>query len=141
MNTVDAVSEIQSLLARLAHLADDGTVEEYLANFTEDAVWESSANPATGMAAQARTGVAEIETGVRDRRAAGIQGPGTATRHVLTTVAVTAPDGAAATATAYWTFFVETTTAPRLSSIGRYDDVLRLEDGVWRLARRTVTIG
>ncbi|WP_246098309.1 nuclear transport factor 2 family protein [Rhodococcus spelaei] len=141
MNATDPVSEIQSLLARLAHLADDGTVEEYLSNFTADAVWQSSANPATGMAAQSRVGVAEIEAGVRARRASGIQGPGTATRHVLSTVAVTASGGDEATATAYWTFYVETTSAPRLSSVGRYDDVLRREHGSWRLARRVVTMG
>lgn len=143
MNAADSVVEIQSLLARLAHLADDGSVEDYLSNFTADAVWESAANPATGMPAQTRTGRADIAEGVRTRRAAGIQGPGTATRHVLTTIAVTPGEGdaAQATATAYWTFFVDTTTAPRLSSIGRYDDDIRLVDGRWLLAHRRITMG
>ncbi|MFD4183747.1 nuclear transport factor 2 family protein [Rhodococcus sp. NPDC058514] len=143
MTTADSVVEIQSLLARLAHLADDGSVEDYLSHFTVDAVWESAPNPATEMPAQVRTGHAEIEEGVRSRRASGIQGPGSATRHVLTTIAVTPGESDAdeATTTAYWSFFVDTTTAPRLSSVGRYDDTLRRVDGRWRLAHRRITMG
>ena len=143
MNTADTVAEIQSLLARVAHFADDGGVEHYLSNFTEDAVWESASNPATGMQAQTRTGHTAIEDGVRTRRAAGIQGPGTGTRHVLTTIAVTPHDRDpdVATATAYWIFYVDTTTAPRISGIGRYDDTFRRVDGRWRLAHRRITMG
>ncbi|MFD4470398.1 nuclear transport factor 2 family protein [Rhodococcus sp. NPDC058505] len=143
MNATESVVEIQSLLARVAHLADDGTVEDYLTHFTADAVWESAPNPTTGMPAQSRTGRAEIEEGVRTRRASGIQGPGSATRHVLTTIAVDpgGDDPDVATSTAYWTFFVDTTTAARLSSVGRYDDTLRRVDGRWRLAHRRITIG
>lgn len=141
MTHAEAVVEIQSLLARLAHLADDGEVEEYLANFTVDAVWESPANPRTGMDAQRRTGREELGEGVRARRAAGIQGPGTATRHVLTTISVSPTGEDVAESTAYWMFFVDTTTAARLSSVGRYDDVFRRVDGRWQLARRRITMG
>src|SRR5437868_256511 len=92
--------EIHSVLAHLAHLADDGEVSDYLENFAVDAVWETPANPRTGMPEQRRTGRAEIGEGVRARRADGIQGPGTGTRHVITTIAVrpTGPDSAESTA-------------------------------------------
>jgi 3-phenylpropionate/cinnamic acid dioxygenase small subunit len=137
MNT-GADGEIRSLLARVAQLADAGTVEEYLELFTEDAGWEMPANPAVGAPADRRAGRADIAAGVRARRAAGLQGPGTATRHVVTSTAVDVESGSAVS---YWMFFVETTTAPRLVSIGRYDDRLRRSDDRWLLAHRTITVG
>ncbi|MEN3358154.1 MAG: hypothetical protein V7637_2136 [Mycobacteriales bacterium] len=179
-------AEIRSLLARVAQVADAGTVAAYLELFTEDAVWEMPANPAVGAPAERRAGRADIGAGVRARRAAGMQGPGTATRHVVAGTAVlpappttatpdprapdpatpdpaapdpAAPDpaaaraavpgsaaaGSAAAATAaavsYWMFFADTTSAPRLVSVGRYDDELRQVAGQWLLARRTITVG
>ncbi|CAM3223173.1 nuclear transport factor 2 family protein [Prescottella defluvii] len=139
--STDPRGEIQDLLARIAQLADDGTVEEYLENFTADAVWESQPNPVTGMAAQLREGVASIEEGVRERRAGSVQGPGTSSRHVITTVAVSLDSDVAASSTAYWLFFRDTTTEPRLAGVGRYDDTHRFEDGRWKLAHRRITVG
>ncbi|WP_241665746.1 nuclear transport factor 2 family protein [Prescottella subtropica] len=133
--------DIANLLARIAHLADDGTVEDYLDQLTTDAVWESQANPVTGMAAQTRTGVDAIAEGVRQRRTDGIQGPGTFTRHVITTVAVTVDSDTQASSTAYWLFFRDGATEPRLAGVGRYDDTHRLEGGCWKLAHRRITVG
>lgn len=137
----DPRGEIQDMLARIAQLADDGTVEEYLEHFTADAIWESQPNPVTGMAAQMRQGIALIEEGVRERRAGGVQGPGTSSRHVITTVAVSLDSETEASSTAYWLFFRDTTTEPRLAGVGRYDDTHRLEDGRWKLAHRRITAG
>ncbi|QCQ92577.1 nuclear transport factor 2 family protein [Rhodococcus sp. SGAir0479] len=139
--STDPRGEIQDLLSRIAQLADDGTVEEYLEHFTADAVWESQPNPVTGMAAQQRRGIAVIEEGVRERRAGGIQGPGTASRHVITTVAVSLDSETEASSTAYWLFFRDTTTQPKLAGVGRYDDTHRYEDGRWKLAHRRITVG
>lgn len=139
--SIDPRGEIQDLLARIAQLADDGTVEEYLEQFTEDAIWESQPNAVTGMAAQQRQGIAAIEDGVRERRAAGIQGPGTSSRHVITTVTVSLDSDTQASSTAYWLFFRDTTTEPRLAGVGRYDDVHRYEGGRWMLAHRRITSG
>jgi 3-phenylpropionate/cinnamic acid dioxygenase small subunit len=138
-----ADAEIRSLLARVAQLADDGTVEAYLELFTDDAVWEMPANQAVGAPADRRAGRAAIGAGVRARRAAGMQGPGTATRHVVTGTAVlpAAPAATAAAAVSYWMFLADTTSAPRLVSIGRYDDELCQVGGRWLLARRTITVG
>jgi len=139
--STDPRGEVQDLLARIAQLADDGTVEEYLEHFTADAVWESQPNPVTGMAAQMRQGIALIEEGVRERRAGGVQGPGTSSRHVITTVAVSLDSETEASSTAYWLFFRDTTTAPHLAGVGRYDDTHRYEDGRWKLAHRRITVG
>lgn len=133
---------IRSLLARIAHLADDGDdLTDYLALFTRDAVWEMPANPLVGAPADRRVGRAEIEAGVLARRAARLQGPGTATRHVLTTIAVELTSAERAVSVAYWMFFADTTATPCLVSMGRYDDVLHRADGRWRLHHRTITVG
>ena len=134
-------AEIRSLLARLAQLTDDGTVEDYLGLFAPDAVWEMPANPAVGVPADRRAGVAEVEAGVRGRRAAGVQGPGSATRHVVTTIAVDLRGGDRATSVAYWMFLADTTGTPRVVSAGRYDDELRRIDGRWLLGHRRITVG
>ncbi|MGO4202555.1 nuclear transport factor 2 family protein [Rhodococcus sp. TAF43] len=139
--STDPRGEIQDLLARIAQLADDGTVEDYLDSFTADAVWESQPNPVTGMVAQLCEGVASIEEGVRERRAGGVQGPGTSSRHVITTVSVSLDSDIEASSTAYWLFFRDTTSEPRLAGVGRYDDTHRFEDGRWKLAHRRITVG
>ena len=81
-------------------------------------------NPALGMAANEKHGHAEIRAGVEERRAGGIQGPGTNTRHVLTTIAVDVESSDRATSRSYFMFFDSTTTPPMLRTMGQYDDVL-----------------
>jgi 3-phenylpropionate/cinnamic acid dioxygenase small subunit len=75
------------------------------------------------------------------RRASGTQGPGSATRHVVHTIDVTAgPDGTA-TSVSYWSFYQNTTTTPVLAGMGRYDDTWRLVGTGWKLAHRRITLG
>jgi 3-phenylpropionate/cinnamic acid dioxygenase small subunit len=136
-----ADAQIRSLLARVAHLADAGTLEEYVELFTEDTVWGMPGNPAVGAPADRRTGRADIAEGVRARRASGLQGPGTATRHAVVTIDVTVESADSARSVAYWLFLADTTGTPRLTSTGRYDDELRLVDGGWRLGHRRITVG
>jgi ketosteroid isomerase-like protein len=134
--------EIRNLLAALAQLADGGEVEEYLEFFAPDAVWVVPAVPQTGVQATELQGLEAIGDGVRQRRAAGVQGPGTHTAHVLTTTAVHFEDAATAVATSTWLFLADTATAPRLVSVGRYSDtVTKADDGRWRLSRRAITLG
>lgn len=133
--------EIRSLLARVAQLADAGELDEYISQFTDDAVWAMPANPLMGMEASTRQGHEEILAGVRERRAGGVQGPGTNTRHVITTVAVEAQDGTHASARSYYLFFGDTTTTPTLRTMGQYDDVFVKGDRGWQLAHRTITLG
>ncbi|MFZ4518123.1 MAG: nuclear transport factor 2 family protein [Microthrixaceae bacterium] len=123
---------IRDLVARVARLADSDDVEAYVALFTDDASWE--------MPGAERRGHADIRAGAEERRAAGVVGPGTHSRHVVGTVVVDL-DGDRATAASTWQFYVDTATAPRLVLMGTYDDTFaRTPDG-WRLARRVITIG
>ena len=95
----DADAEIRSVLARIAQLADTTEdLDDYLALFTEDAVWGMPANPAVDLPANQKHGRAEIRAGVEERRSSGIQGPGTNTRHILTTIAVDVESDTRATA-------------------------------------------
>jgi 3-phenylpropionate/cinnamic acid dioxygenase small subunit len=136
-----ADAEIRTLLARIAQLADTGDLEEYLTLFTEDAVWGMPDNPAVGMTANEKKGHAEILTGAQERRASGLQGPGTESRHVLTTIAIDVESDDRATARSYFMFFGSTSTTPTLRTMGQYDDVLVKGERGWQLARRRITVG
>lgn len=131
---------IRNLVAAVAQLADDGDVDAYLSLFTRDAVWEMPANPVVGLTASVRRGSEEIRAGVLERRAAGIQGPGSDSMHVITTVRVDV-GAQAATGRIYWLFYGDTRTAPTVRSMGKYDDDYVRTDTGWKLARRRVTIG
>lgn len=130
---VVAELEIRNLIARVAHLADDGELDEYILLFTEDSSWEFPGAP--------RRGRADILVGAHARRSEKLTGPGSSSRHVITTTAVRVVDQATALADSYWLFFRETTTSPVLAGIGHYHDTARCEDGVWRIARREITFG
>ncbi len=136
-----ADAEIRTLLARIAQLADTGDLEEYLTLFTEDAVWGMPDNPAVGMTANEKKGHAEILAGAQERRASGLQGPGTESRHVLTTIAIDVESEERATARSYFMFFGSTSTTPTLRTMGQYDDVLVKGERGWQLARRRITVG
>ena len=137
----DADAEIRSLLARIAQLADRGELDEYIGQFTDDAVWAMPANPLMGMDASTRRGHEEILAGVRERRGGGVQGPGTNTRHVITTTAIQVQDDSHATARSYYLFVGDTTTTPTLRTMGQYDDVFVRGERGWQLAHRTITVG
>jgi 3-phenylpropionate/cinnamic acid dioxygenase small subunit len=136
-----ADAAIRSLLARIAQLADGGDLDEYLACFTDDAVWAMPDNPAVGMTANEKRGHAEIRQGAEERRASGLQGPGTDSRHVLTTVAVNLERDDRATVRSYFLFFGTTSTTPTLRTMGQYDDVVVKGERGWQLAHRTITVG
>jgi uncharacterized protein (TIGR02246 family) len=132
---------IRDLLARVAQTCDSGTLEEYLSLFTEDASFDMPDNPQVGIRASRRAGRPELAAGVRERRALGVQGPGTATIHVVTTVTVERTGADTASASSYWMYYVRCDGAPELRSMGHYaDDVRRTDDG-WRIARRRITVG
>ncbi|GLZ42007.1 nuclear transport factor 2 family protein [Actinokineospora sp. NBRC 105648] len=129
---------ITDLIARVAQLADEGDIDDYLDLFTADAVWEMTGDLA--VPAQTRTGRLEIAEGVRQRRAGGVQGPGSATRHIVSGTSVV-PDGDHATAMSYWRFYTSTTSTPHLVGMGTYQDQLRRTDTTWRMSHRRITIG
>jgi 3-phenylpropionate/cinnamic acid dioxygenase small subunit len=132
---------IRNVLAAVAQFADGGTVDEYVGRFTDDAVWQMPANPTIGLAESVRRGAADIRAGVEERRAAGVQGPGTHTRHVVGTVRVEHDGGDTATAYSYFTFWTGTATAPVARTVGAYEDTFRRTPAGWRLAHRIITMG
>jgi 3-phenylpropionate/cinnamic acid dioxygenase small subunit len=133
--------EVRNVLARIAQTADTGTIEEYLDNFTPDAQWVMPDNPSLGVAGSVRSGHAEIRSGVEERRAAGLQGPGSYSRHMVQTIVVTAESDDRATARSYFTYYNDTLLAPKLASVGQYDDTFVRTAGGWKLCRREITSG
>jgi len=123
---------VRNLVARVAQYADGPDVDAYVALFTADAVWDMPGAP--------RRGQDEIRAGSEERRAAGTIGPGSNTRHVVSTIAVTI-DGDQAVADSVWQFYADTASAPRLQLMGTYRDQCVRTDGKWKLAHRTITFG
>jgi len=150
VEAVAAQFAVRNVLARIAQTADTGTIEEYLDNFTPDAEWVMPDNPSLGVAGSVRSGHAAIRAGVEERRGAGLQGPGSYSRHMVQTIAVTlesaesatsAESADRATARTYFSYFTDTLLAPKLASVGQYDDTfVRTPDG-WKLSRREITSG
>jgi uncharacterized protein (TIGR02246 family) len=125
--------DIRNVVARIAHYSDTGGLDDYGDQFAEDASWEMPGMPP-------KRGRSAIQAAGAARRAEGLTGPGSQTRHVVTTVAVTV-DGDAAVADSYWQFYSDTATAPVLRVMGHYRDTFRREPDGWRLVQRLVTNG
>ena len=124
--------QIRNLVARLAHLADYGDLDEYTSLFTEDAVWDYAEGSIQGS-------VAIREDRVR-RREVGGQGPGTHTRHVNTTLWVEVDGSDEATAHSYFLFVQGADTSPSVALTGRYHDTLRRTADGWKLAHRRIEL-
>jgi 3-phenylpropionate/cinnamic acid dioxygenase small subunit len=134
--------EIRNLVARLAHLADmDPDLADYLACFTDDAVWEFPGSQRDQLGHSRTEGKDQIAADRRKRRADGFQGPGTNTRHVNTTLAVRVDGSDTAEAESYWLFVGDTLGTPVVRSIGHYHDRFARTPGGWKLAFRQITTG
>jgi 3-phenylpropionate/cinnamic acid dioxygenase small subunit len=133
--------EIRNVVARLAQLADDGATDEYISLLTDDIAWVMPANPAIGLPASERRGHADVAAGQRDRMAGGHQGPGSNTMHMVATMSVRFDDDDHATSRSYFTYWGDTTTAPVVRTIGRYEDMFVRTSVGWKLARRQITMG
>jgi len=129
--------EIRNLLMRLAHLADYGDLKEYAGLFTEDGRWESRPVAGAPIAAPL-VGHADILAAALQRRADGILGPGTHTRHVLTTTTVQI-SGDTAKASSYLTIYKNTNTEPVVKIWALYADDWRRTHAGWRLASRVIS--
>lgn len=129
---LDDERQIHNLLARLSHLADRGSIDDYLALWTDDGMWEGSADVARGKD--------EMRARVEAYRARGVQGPGSQARHVSTTRFVEFDTADSARAESYFIYFVDVDTRPRPARVGRYVDELQRTDGQWRLRRRRLIL-
>jgi 3-phenylpropionate/cinnamic acid dioxygenase small subunit len=125
--------EIRNLISRIASLADHGDLDDYAEQFTEDSVWALPKAP--------RHGRADIRAGADARRADGLTGPGSASRHVITNVSVTIDGPDSAVADSYFMFVRNTSAVPSILNMGSYRDRFVCQDGTWRLARREITFG
>ena len=130
--------EIRNVIARLAQLADSGDLDEYGSLYTEDAHWELLSSPGDPSMMAPRRGRADIIAGGRERRASGGQGPGSHTRHVLSTSAVRV-SGDTAVATSYLTFYKNTDTQPEIMIMTSYADQLKRTREGWKVASRIMT--
>ena len=68
----------------------------------------------------------------------GIQGPGSHTRHDVSSITVDV-DGDRATSRAYFRYYTGTDAAPTIMAIGTYNDTHVREAGDWKLSRRVIT--
>jgi 3-phenylpropionate/cinnamic acid dioxygenase small subunit len=128
--------EIRNLVAELAHMADmasEGDLSGYIGRFTEDARWELGGNEIRGRR--------DILAAAAQRRASGTQGPGTNSRHVITTQSVRVDGDGAATGEAYFLFVGDTDTTPQVKGIGHYRDRFRRTPEGWKLEHRIITFG
>lgn len=135
--------QIRNLVARLSHLADSGTdeeMEEYLSIYTPDGVWAPIVPGATDRALE-RRGRDDILAGVNERRAAKLQGPGSHSKHFITTVLVTFDSDDVALSRSNFLVFNETNVRPPvLFSAGEYRDrFVRGPEG-WNLVRREIVV-
>lgn len=118
---------IRSLIGRAAHLGDEGEPDDYRTLYTDDAVWTFGETT--------QTGVEEIVAGTRQRRAEGVSGPGTDTRHLVVPLHVSI-DGDTGSAVSYFVFFANTSTAPQARVFGVYEDEFARTEQGWRIRRR-----
>ena len=125
---------VRNTISRLALYADGvGSLEQYAALFTEDAEWLMPGGP--------RRGRADILAGATARCEAGGVGPGSNSRHMITSLAVefTGPDEAVADS--YFLYVAETHETPQIQLVGYYHDTLRRTPEGWLMARREITFG
>jgi 3-phenylpropionate/cinnamic acid dioxygenase small subunit len=138
-DSIRAEHDIRRLVAQLAFEADTGELDDYLALFTDDAVWEMPGDEALGISAAYCAGQAEISVSVQQRRAIGVQGPGAGNMHHITTqrIDVSDDDGAGHI---YYQFVGMVDGKPTIRTIGEYRDRYRRTAEGWKLAHRTVLI-
>jgi 3-phenylpropionate/cinnamic acid dioxygenase small subunit len=137
MNTIDPMLqlvadelEIRNLQARLAHLADEGDLDEYITLFTDDAIWEGSSFGRW-------SGLEGIMQGATERRAGGTSGPGTHSRHVLTTTMIEL-DGNEASGRSVFHYYTHTNATPVLAIMGVYEDKFRRTEQGWKMSHRKI---
>lgn len=122
----DVVVAVQQLLARYTHFVDRGPWHKISSLFTADAEFVVRNQPIVGRDAIHEFYRARSETELTSR-------------HVVTNVLVDAASVTEAEVISTITLYREIGgTTPVL--VGDYHDVVRLDDGVWRFARRRLEI-
>ena len=140
LEPVDVV-EIQQLLNRVASAADSAVdLAEYGDLLADDVVFVFDAVPAIGLEAVSHSGRAAAVESEAARRAAGLQGPGTGTMHIVNDVVVTTMSVDAASVTAAWQYLSTDSSGPGITAFGTYRDEVRRFAEQWLLTRREVSV-
>ncbi|UKA55219.1 nuclear transport factor 2 family protein [Arthrobacter sp. FW305-BF8] len=123
MSHITADASVRNRLASIAHAADDGRTEDYVAMFTADAVWEIPSGTYVGHD--------------KIRQVLETIAPARPQRHVVANTIVDAQDDHLH-AVSDFLFLVHEPSGWVVAAVGRYHDEFRDEDGTLRLRRRTV---
>jgi hypothetical protein len=119
---------VRSVIGLTALLGDEGAAEDYRKVYAPSAVWQM------GDAIQA--GADEIVAAAAARRAEGVSGPGSGTRHLVTPLTIEV-SGDTATAVSYYAFLAGTAIA----GSGTYRDQFARTEAGWQIVRRDITAG
>ena len=134
----DGAVGVHHLLARLAYATDEGSLDDYVACFTDDAELIVDDPRIAVPGSEAVRGSEEIRAAAAQRRAGGSAGPGSHKRHIVNTIVVHV-DGDSASSTASWLLFRDADDVPGLLGVGQYRDRLRYDAHGWRIERRVIT--
>lgn len=118
---------IREALDRYLWSIDTHDADEFTANFTEDAVYETPMGSATGQA--------QIRAAIEGWHGSGLT---TGKRHMGGPARLTLDDDHAHVRSSY--FIVEAASAPSIVASGDYDDVWVRREDRWLLQRRVQTI-
>ena len=140
-HTTHDVVAIQQLLHRIAATADLAAyLQDYVRNFTDDVLFEFAEVPALCLAANVYSGHPATLEGAAQRRAAGVQGPGSRTIHAINDIVVTPRADDEAHVHAAWQYFGYRDGHPAVLAMGFYENTVRRVGEAWLLARRVVTV-
>lgn len=124
MSYVDVVEGVRRAQSAYAEAIDAGRSDDVAAVFTEDGVVDvEGMDPLVGRETIRRTYAGWDPAGSQ--------------RHLIANLHVTAWNEQEATATADVVLLKQGDGGWGISLVGRYEDTVRNEDGVWRFARRT----
>jgi SnoaL-like domain len=119
---------IRNLIGLAALLGDEGSPEDYRRVYAPDAVWQ--------MGQTMQSGADEVVAAAAARRAEGVSGPGTGTRHLVVTLQVDVA-GDTARAVSHYLFLAGTA----IRTVGTYRDQLTRTEAGWQIRRREIMAG
>lgn len=129
--------EIRNVIVQLAMYTDGGDAEAYAALFTEDARLEMRPEPGQPQVVPPTEGRAALLAGSKQRREAGMTGPGTGSVHALQQSMITVT-GDAATAKTYVVIIKNANATPEPFALKVYNDEFTRSSDGWRLAVRYI---